>query len=148
MVIGNVEVLFPAKLKKQTENSYDGFQSFRCSSEEGSLSLPAELGAGVAGVEAIEGEFCSSQVLETKADTPPLSPGPAPNGRNSSDFAGPGSLSEGPQLGLVSALSSQGSTFQSVVLPVPADQPRAGAPEAGKPLRNQRSPRWRHPRAS
>ena len=40
MVIGNVELLFPAKLKKQTENSYDGFQSFWCLSEEGSFDPP------------------------------------------------------------------------------------------------------------
>lgn len=42
------------------------------------MTLPGELGAGVAGAEAVEGEFCSSRMPETEADAPPLSPGPAP----------------------------------------------------------------------
>ena len=55
------------------------------------MTLPGEPGARVAGAEAVEGEFCSSRMPETEADAPPLSPGPASDGRNSSEFAGPGS---------------------------------------------------------
>lgn len=65
------------------------------------MTLPGEPGAGVAGAEAVEGEFCSSRMPEAEADAPPLSPGPAFDGRNSSEFAGPGFQSERPQLGLV-----------------------------------------------